>query len=761
MHSEPETTPQGTSHSVPRTTEFSRRSLLRIGAAGLAGGVVALGLPAGAVAAAPAGAGPAAVARLPRRYLRLLDRTATSDRWLAAPFPLADVTLAPSVATRSQDQLLHLLRVYPVDRVLAVFRRNAGLDTRGANPPGGWEGFGHANEQPWGPDDYPGRANVQTANLLRGHYGGHFLSALSLAWASTGEQAFKDKVDEMVAGLGEVQAALAAMGRFTHPGFLAAYGEWQFSQLEKYAPYGEIWAPYYTCHKIMAGLRDAYQLADSDRALEILAPMADWVAGRLDPLPADQLTRMWGIYIAGEYGGMNEVLCDLAAITGEDRYLATARKFDLTPLVDACATGTDTLNGKHANQHIPQFPGYLKAYEQTGEQRYLDAVTGFWGMVVPGRTYAHGGHGEGELFGPPGTVAGDIGARNAETCGTYNMLKLSRQLYLHTLDPKYLEYYERGLLNHIVGSKRNTTSDTSPDVTYMYGVNPGTRREYGNTGTCCGGTGLENHVKYADTVYLRSVDETALYVNLYLASTLDWPERGLRVVQETAYPKAGSTRLTFEGSGELDLRLRVPGWVRKGFTVRVNDAVQDLEAVPGTYVSIARTWASGDVVDVDMPFSVRAVPTIDDPAVQSIEWGPTVLLVRDPSTNYLDISLYGHMGLDGTLDSAFEATGDGYFRLGDRVLEPAWSGDHTTYHMYVRRAEPRVVFAGLDSGVVNAARPDGTTLLDAVWADGGFATRADFLARVQTVAERFTTEGLISRRDAQRVLLTAGKARMA
>jgi hypothetical protein len=201
--------------------------------------------------------------------------------------------------------------------------------------------------------------------------------------------------------------------------------------------------------------------------------------------------------------------------------------------------------------------------------------------------------------------------------------------------------------------------------------------------------------------------------------------------------------------------------VRRGFTVRVNGVAQGVDAVPGTYVSVSRTWATGDVVDVEMPLSIRAVPTIDDPAVQSIEWGPTVLLVRDPATSYLDISLYGHMGLDGTLDSAFEPTGDGYFRLGDRVLEPAWSGDHTSYHMYVRRTEPRVVFAGLDSGVANAARPDGTTLLDAVWADGGFATRAEFLARVQATTESFTADGLISRRDAQRILLTAGKARMA
>lgn len=470
---------------------------------------------------------------------------------------------------------------------------------------------------------------------------------------------------------------------------------------------------------------------------------------------------MWGIYIAGEYGGMNEVLADIASITGDDTYVATAKLFDLNTLVDASAAGTDTLNGKHANQHIPQFPGYLKVYDLTGEERYRQAVEGFWDMVVPGRTYAHGGHGEGELFGPPHTVAGDIGARNAETCGTYNMLKLSRLLYFHSLDPKYMEYYERGLLNHVVGSKKNTQSTTSPDVTYMYGVNPGTRREYGNTGTCCGGTGLENHVKYRDSVYFRSVDGEVLYVNLYLASTLTWEEKGFEVVQETQYPKVGATRLTVTGSGQLDLRLRVPGWVRKGFTVTVNGVEQELDAVPGTYVSVSRSWSPGDVVEVAMPLSIRAVPTIDNPAIQSIENGPTVLLARSASREYLKLSLYAHMGLDGTLEGAFTDLGNGYFRLGDLTFEPAWSGDDTQYHMYVERSEPRVVFAGLDSGVANAARPNGTTFLDVVWGDGGFADRAAFLQKVQRTVEQFTADGLLSRRDGQKVLVTAGKARLA
>lgn len=740
----------------------SRRSILQLGAAGAAAaGLLSMGGP-GAVAAPPVVARAGTV--LDRRAVAALDHTVLGPGWRAQPFRMADVRIGAGVFSRAADQNLELARAYPVDRVLAVFRRNAGLDTKGASAPGGWEGFGHPNEQAWGPTDYPGRAGVQTENLLRGHYAGHFLSMVALAFASTGESALKDKADAIVAGLGEVQQTLAATGRYSHPGFLAAYGEWQFSQLERYAPYGEIWAPYYTAHKIFAGLLDAYQLCGNEQALTIATSMGRWVHARLSVLPNEQRQRMWGIYIAGEYGGMNEVLAELAALTGDDTFLATAKLFDLDVLVDASADGVDILNGRHANQHIPQFPGYAKVFDHTGETRYLDAVRNFWGMVVPGRTYAHGGNGEGELWGPANTVAGDIGARNAETCASYNMLKTSRLLFFHTLDARYMDYYERAVLNHVLGSRKNVSSTTSPEVAYMYQVQPGGRREYGNTGTCCGGTGLENHVKYNDSIYFRSpaaASRRELWVNLYLPSTLEWEDAGLTLVQETDYPRQQGTRLRVSGGGALDLHLRVPGWVRRGFTVKVNGQVQQLDARPATYVTVSRTWATGDVVDVEMPFSLRAVPTVDDPGLQSLEWGPTVLLVRGTATRTPEVGLYGSAALDGSLDRAITPTGGGYFTLGGATLEPAWSGDDTQYSMYIRRTEPRIVFAGTDSGAKNPARPDGTTFLDALWGDGGFASRTDFLAGVRRTVDAFSAEGLLSRRDAQRTLLAAGKARFA
>ncbi|WP_275004320.1 beta-L-arabinofuranosidase domain-containing protein [Promicromonospora iranensis] len=693
---------------------------------------------------------------------------------VAEQFPLGAVTLHDGIFTRARDRMLHLARTYPVDRMLAVFRANAGLDTRGALPPGGWEDFGHPDEEPWGPDEYPGRAAAPTANLLRGHYAGHFLSMLALAHGGTGdavEQAelkaiLKQKVDHMVEGLREVQEALAASGRYSHPGFLAAYGEWQFSRLEGLAPYGEIWAPYYTCHKIMAGLLDAYRHAGSRTALDIAADMGRWVHGRLSVLPAEQRRDMWSLYIAGEAGGMNEVLCDLAVLTGDRSFVETARLFDLDSLLDAAASGRDVLDGMHANQHAATLLGYLGLHDLTGEARYLDAVVNIWDMLVPGRTFAHGGSGENELWGPAGAVAGDIGNRNAETCVAYNMLKLARALFGRTGDPRYAEYYERAVTNQVLGSRRDVDSDDSPEVTYMFPVHPGALREYDNVGTCCGGTGLENHVKYQDSVYFRSVAgaDRTVWVNLYLASAVHWAEQDVRLVQETAYPLEGGSRIRVDATGDLDLRLRVPGWVTNGpgsaVTVTVDGEPQPVDAVPGRYVSLRRDWRPGTVVEIRMPLTLREVPAPDDTSLVTLELGPTVLLARSAATTWLPVAAATWRRLDGTLDAPLTPDDDGTWRLGDLVLEPAWSGSDARYHMYLRRSDGRIAFAGpgADSGVPNVARRDGSTFLDVLWSDGGFPSRAGFLRAVLRTAHEFVGLGLLSAAEAADVLRAAARS---
>jgi uncharacterized protein len=745
----------------------SRRSVLRAGA--LATAVVGI---AGIVpASSAAGTARPAVARprAARAFAAAESAPAYPESWSVRPFGLTDVSLGDSVFTRAQEQMVGLALAYPVDRVLVVFRRNAGLDVKGATAPGGWEELGPApDEQRWGPDEYVRGQNTRGAGgLLRGHYGGHFLSMLAMAYATTGDEAVLAKVDAFVDGLEECRAALAATGRYSHPGFLAAYGEWQFSALEAYAPYGEIWAPWYTCHKILAGLLDAYRYTGNALALELAEGLGRWAHGRLSACTAAQLERMWGIYIGGEAGGMNDALVDLytlSAAADRDDFLAAAALFDLRSLVTACAEDRDTLNGKHANMHIPTFVGYAKLGSWTGDATYTTATRNFFGMIVPGRMYAHGGTGEGEMWGPANTVAGDIGPRNAESCAAYNMLKVARTLFFEQQDAAYMDYYERTVLNHILGGKRDQGSTTSPQNLYMYPVGPGARKEYGNgnIGTCCGGTGLESAVKYQDSIWFRSADDSALWVNLYIASELRWASRGLRIVQEGDYPNDETVTLRIaEGSGPLDLRLRVPGWATS-FVVAVNGSTvastADGSATPGTYLSIDRTWATGDEVTLTIALPLRAEPTVDRADIQSLQRGPVVLSALSTSTKYLQVSFYDRMGLDGTLSRGVTVDDQGYVTVGSQQFEPAFSGQDVAYHMYVQRSERKIVFAGVDSGAANPARADGTSFLDDVWSAAPFADRDAFLDRVQTTSAAWVAERLMSARDRQKVLVASARA---
>ncbi|MFD0742065.1 glycoside hydrolase family 127 protein [Phytohabitans flavus] len=451
--------------------------------------------------------------------------------WRVKPFALDQVTLQDgTVFAQKRDRVLAFAVAYPADRVLHNFRVTAGLPTpAGSSPPGGW-------------DDATGN--------LRGHYSGHLITLFAQAYASTRQAVFRDKVDYIVAELGKCQDALAASGLYSHPGFLAAYPETQFVRLESFATYPTIWAPYYTCHKIMRGLLDAYLLAGNEQARDIVTKMGDWVHSRLSVLPRETLNRMWSIYIAGEYGGMNEVMADLHAITGEERYLAAAKCFDnRQSLFGACVEDRDVLTRLHANTHVPQFLGYLRVFDQSDEPEYYEAAENFWRMVVPHRMYAHGGtsgtwpatpdlagNTNAELFQPRGNIANSIAGNGAETCTSYNLLKVARNLFFHDPDPTYMDYYERTLLNHILGSRRDVDSTTNPSVTYFLPLTPGSVRGFGNTGTCCGGSGLENHTKYQESIYFRSAENDALYVNLYVGSTLHWAARGFTVTQVTDFP---------------------------------------------------------------------------------------------------------------------------------------------------------------------------------------------------------------------------------
>ncbi|MEJ3749928.1 beta-L-arabinofuranosidase domain-containing protein [Actinomycetes bacterium KLBMP 9797] len=708
---------------------LDRRVFLKTAGAAAAGAALSTGVSAPAAAAEPPQTG-------------FLD---ANPRWAVRPFPLHRVSIQNgTVFAEKRDRVLRYATAYPIDRVLHNFRVTAGLPTpAGSAPPGGW-------------DDATGN--------LRGHFSGHLITMFAQAYASTGEALYRDKVDQIVAELARCQAALAASGRYSHPGFLAAYPETQFVQLESFATYPTIWAPYYTCHKIMRGLLDSYLLVGNQQALDVVVKMGDWVHSRLSRLSRETLNRMWAIYIAGEYGAMNEVMADLYALTGQERYLTTALCFDnRQSLFGACVENRDILTRLHANTHVPQFLGYLRVFDQNGSAEHRTAAANFWHMVVPHRMYAHGGtsgtwpaatnlpaNTNPELFQPRGNIAGSIGGNGAETCTTYNVLKMARQLHLQDPDPAYLEYYERGLVNHILGSRRDADSTSAPNVTYFLPLSPGNVRGYGNTGTCCGGTGLENHTKYQETVYFRAPDNSALYVNLYLGSTLRWTEKGVTVAQVTDFPRTQESTLTITGDATFDLHLRVPLWADR-FQVSVNGV-----ATPGTTVDgyrvLSRAWRTGDTVRVALPFRTRVESALDRADVQAVRHGPVLLGAISAATSLRDVSLHRHRKLDGQL--VLPAAGaPNHFTSNGYTLRPLYVGDVQPHHLYVRRVEPTVVFGTRDSGV-----PNREALLDTVWAPAPFADHAAFMARVRTVTTQWQQRGLLTTTERDRVITAAQSA---
>jgi DUF1680 family protein len=421
----------------------------------------------------------------------------------ASAFDLKDVRLldGPFHDAMLRDQKF-LLSIDP-DRLLHTFRINAGLPSS-AKPLGGWEA----------PD-------VE----LRGHSLGHFMSACALMYSSTGDARFKTRADGLVEELAKVQAAMPSRG--FHAGYLSAFPEEFFDRVDARQ---KVWAPYYTLHKIMAGLLDVYTHCDNQQALDVLTKLADWVKFRVDRLSDEQQQRA----LETEFGGMNEVLANLYGATGNAEYLRIARKFDHQALFDLLARGVDPLNRLHANTQIPKMIGAAREYELTGEKRYRDIASFFWDRVSNHRSYVIGGHSDGEDFFPPETFSKHLGVSSTETCNTYNMLKLSRKLFSWSPSAETMDFYERGLYNHILASQDPATGM----MCYYVPLKPGAFKTYSkpeDSFWCCTGTGMENHAKYPDTIYFH--DDQSLYINLFIASELNWREKGLTLRQETRFPE--------------------------------------------------------------------------------------------------------------------------------------------------------------------------------------------------------------------------------
>ena len=511
----------------------------------------------------------------------------------ARPFPLTDVRLldGPFRDAMLRDQK-YLLELDP-DRLLHNFRVNVGLPST-AKPLGGWEA----------PD-------VE----LRGHSVGHYLSALALMFASTGDERFKARGDLMVAELAKVQQA--SLSRGYHEGYLSAFPE---ELIDRVDARQRVWAPYYTLHKIMAGLLDMSQLAGNRQALDVLLKQAAWVKFRMDRLTRDQQQAM----LMTEHGGMVEVLANLYAVTGDPEHLRLARAFDHDFILAPLARREDKLDGLHANTQIPKIIGAAREYELVGDARYRDIARFFWERVALNRSYANGGHSDDEAFFPVETFSNHLGASSSETCNTYNMLKLTRHLFSWDPDASLMDFYERGLFNHILASQDQATGG----MTYYCPLLPGAFRTYSTPDAsfwCCVGTGMENHGKYPDTVYFQG--DGTLYVNLFIASELNWREKGLRVRQQTRFPEESATTLSFTAATpvRLAVKVRFPAWATAGMTLTVNGAPRPVDGKPGSYVTVDREWKTGDTLAIRLPMTLRTEAMPDNPKVVALLYGPILL----------------------------------------------------------------------------------------------------------------------------------------
>ena len=511
----------------------------------------------------------------------------------ASPFPLEQVRLldGPFKEAMLRDKR-YLLELEP-DRLLHTFRLTAGLPTQ-ARPYGGWEA---------------------PASELRGHSAGHYLTALCLMFASTGDEALKSRVDALVSELAKCQAAMPSQGYGA--GFLSAYPESFFDRVDGGKP---VWAPYYTLHKILAGLLDAYLYCGNKQALEVLENMAAWLKARVDRLGHERQQMALG----NEHGGMNEVLANLYAVTGKPEHLALAKAFNHEAIFAPLAKGEDQLNGKHANTQIPKIIGAAREYELTGDLALKDVACSFWKFVALDRSYCIGGHSDGEHFFPIDQFAQHLSPATCETCNTYNMLKLTRHLFAWEPQARLMDFYERALFNQILASQDPLTGM----VIYFASLKPGHFKSYSTPDSsfwCCLGTGIENHGKYGDTIYFHGAD--ALYLNLFIASELNWREKGVVVRQETRFPEEDTTRLTLrcEKPVRLALKVRYPAWAADGMTVSVNGNSEAVAGPAGTYVTLDRTWGDKDQVDIRMPMRLRLEALPGASNWVSVLCGPIVL----------------------------------------------------------------------------------------------------------------------------------------
>jgi len=528
-------------------------------------------------------------------YIKTTGREVISFR--ALPFSLTDVRLNDGPFLHATELDIKTLLQYEPDRLLSRFYSETGLKPK-ADHYMGWE-----NE------------------TLAGHSLGHYLSACALMYQTTGDKRFLDRVNYITEELKSVQAADGS-------GYLGAFPNGKKIFEEEVArgnirakgfDLNGIWSPFYTEHKVMAGLRDAYRLCGNTDALAVEKRFADWVGGVLSGLTDEQLQNM----LKCEFGGINETLADLYADTNEEKYLAIADKFYHKALLDSLKAGKDVLPRKHSNTIIPKLIASSRLYELRGDTTDRAAAEFFWNTVVDHHSYVTGGNGFEEYFGPENKFRDRLGSGTTESCNVYNMLKLSEHLFEWDPSARVADFYERALFNHILSSQHPETGN----VTYNLSLGMGGFKDFQDPYdfTCCIGTGMENHSKYRKNIFYHNEDE--LFIFQYIASELSWKEKGITLVQKTGFPGEQAARFEFtcEKPVRLTLQVRYPSWAENGFEIRVNDRSEKISSSPGSYIPIRKTWKTGDKVEVRMPFSLYLEPMPDDSNRVAVMYGPLVL----------------------------------------------------------------------------------------------------------------------------------------
>lgn len=542
-------------------------------------------------------------------------------------FPLQQVRLLDSPFKQAQDRNIDYVMSMEPDRLLAPYLLEAGLEPRAQNY-GNWEDSG-----------------------LNGHIGGHYLTALSLAWAATGRQDVLDRLNDM---LDELQRAQEQNG----DGYLGGIPDGR--ALWKQIAEGDIradlfslngyWVPWYNVHKLISGLRDAYRYTGSEQARAMMIRWADWADALLSGLSDEQIQTM----LITEHGGMNEVFADIAVITGESSYLQLAERFSDQSILTPLSKDQDRLNGLHANTQIPKVIGFERIAQASegkragGDEQWHEAARFFWQTVVNERSVAIGGNSVREHFHDKNDFQPMItDVEGPETCNTYNMLRLTRLLYADDPETKYVDYYERALYNHILSSQDPSTGG----LVYFTPIRPQHYRVYSQAQDamwCCVGSGIENHMKYGEFIYAHAADD--LYVNLYIPSRLRWPEQQLTLRQETRFPDQSDTLLVFEADSDISLKLRYPAWaVSKTPVVTINGELQNVSVGPGNYITLQRQWKKGDTVTLQLPMQTHLEQLPDGSEYYAILYGPIVLSAKtspfeDEVLNYYaDDSRMGHI----------------------------------------------------------------------------------------------------------------------